>query len=701
MVTIFDLYDKEIPVRASIKRNDLELSSDSQKINNDKPVSLLLKIPSNALVGNYKLRIEMNLNEINGGVPTIKETSLDFIQRSMTIFIHTDKPIYRQGQLVKFRCLPITPALRAFTDSVDVFIRDPNNNIIKRWNSRQTNLGAVSLEFQLSNQPVYGRWKIEVIAQGQSEIKEFIVEEYYQTRFEVNVSMPTLFKTTDKFIYGDVVASYTSGVPVVGNLSLEIYLTSTRQQYMNRLDNNDRSMNDNRYTRYGLTNYEPLPIAKKEYRLFTGSMKFNFSIEELNYLNNGRPMENSKIMIKAIVGERFLNLIYSGYSSALIFNSQLKLKIIGPSPRVFKVHMPIKLYCALSYQDGSMFKFDSKSDLNLTIALNIHNGIRNEMLPTKQVTLIDKDEGIWEMNIDLSKFIGSTERLNEIKRLRIEARYKSNEETVTSHIDLFPAYTENKRLIQISTSTSEPRIGQYITFHLRSNYQVDLIYYLVISKGIILVSSYQLMSYKSKTFSVVLSSEMVPISTIVVYYIANDGHVVADSLSFPVEPGLTENNFHIELNDKKDKSGKMVEVTVTGKQGTYVGLSGLDRDLFQLDSESHFNYADVLRKMGTFDAKFSDILTHNWYTKEGLLSKHKQFASSSLGIDANRTFEKSGLIVFTDGIVTRRLEACNETAGLLPCLDGIQCYNLTERCGKFNVMKFIIKKLTYFRFFAL
>lgn len=704
-MTIFDLFDKEIPVRASIKRYDVELTSDSQKINNDKPANLLLKVPGNSLPGDYKLRVEMNLNEINGGIPTVKESPLIFLQRSMTIFITTDKPIYKQGQVVKFRCLPITTALRAFSDSVDVFIRDPNNNLIKRWLSRQTNLGAVSLEFQLSNQPVYGRWKIEVIAQGQSEIKEFLVEEYYQTRFEVNVSMPSLFKTTDKFIYGDIVANFTSGVPVIGNLTLEIYILSVRYgarydnrfvtdnrpgrfengnriEMDNRYDSNNNRM-DNRYIAY-TGSYEQVPIVKKDYRFFPGSMKFNFSIEELNFLNSGRPLENSKIVIKAYVGDRFLNLIYSGYSSALIFNSQLRLKMIGPSPRVFKAQMPIKIYCAISYQDGSMFTFENRTNTNLTVVLNFHNGIRSEMLPTRQVSLIDEEEGIWQINLELYKEINSIERLNDIKRLRVEARYTSSDETVSTYVDLFPAYTENRRLIQISTTTDEPRVGQYITFHVRSNYQVNLIYYVVVSKGIILVNSYQHMSHKSKTFTVVLSSEMVPSSTILVYYIANDGQLVGDSLSFPVEPiGISKNSFQVELNDRKDKTGKTIEVTIHGEQGTYVGLSALDKDLHQLDTESYFNYADVLKKMGTFDNQVSDILTHNWYSKEGELSKHKQFSSTSLGIDANRTFEKAGLLVFTDGVVSRRPESCNETAGLLPCLDGNQCYNLTERCGEF------------------
>jgi len=40
-------------------------------------------------------------------------------------------------------------------------------------------LGAVSLEYPLSLQPVYGQnWTIRVIAQGQVEEKQFAVEEY-------------------------------------------------------------------------------------------------------------------------------------------------------------------------------------------------------------------------------------------------------------------------------------------------------------------------------------------------------------------------------------------------------------------------------------------------------------------------------------------------------------------------------------------
>lgn len=61
---------------------------------------------------------------------------------------------------------------------------------------------------------------LQVIAQGQVEEGIFVVEEYYQTRFEVNVTMPAFFFNSDPYIHGTVMANYTSGSPVRGNLTL-------------------------------------------------------------------------------------------------------------------------------------------------------------------------------------------------------------------------------------------------------------------------------------------------------------------------------------------------------------------------------------------------------------------------------------------------------------------------------------------------
>lgn len=49
----------------------------------------------------------------------------------------------------------------------------------------QSNFGAVSLNYTLSDQPSYGNYTIRVLALQQIEEQMFYVEEYYQSRFEV------------------------------------------------------------------------------------------------------------------------------------------------------------------------------------------------------------------------------------------------------------------------------------------------------------------------------------------------------------------------------------------------------------------------------------------------------------------------------------------------------------------------------------
>lgn len=96
---------------------------------------------------------------------------------------------------VRFRAIPINTELKAFDGAADVYMLDPKRHIMKRWLSRQSTLGTISLEYQLSDQPVFGLWTIQIIAQGQIEEATFTVEEYYQTRFEVSIRLCFLLQS--------------------------------------------------------------------------------------------------------------------------------------------------------------------------------------------------------------------------------------------------------------------------------------------------------------------------------------------------------------------------------------------------------------------------------------------------------------------------------------------------------------------------
>lgn len=55
-------------------------------------------MPPTSVPGHYKLRVEGTYDGLLGGIAFVNETVLTFSQRSMTIFVQTDKPVYMQGQ---------------------------------------------------------------------------------------------------------------------------------------------------------------------------------------------------------------------------------------------------------------------------------------------------------------------------------------------------------------------------------------------------------------------------------------------------------------------------------------------------------------------------------------------------------------------------------------------------------------------------
>lgn len=464
-----------------------------------------------------------------------------------------------------------------------------------------------------------------MVAQGQEETKDFLVEEYYQTRFEVNVSMPTFFLDTDTHVYGSIMANFTSGIPVYGNLT--ILATIEPAKPIGRM-------------------LDTYPAIEHTMKVFEGYTEFRFEMLALTKLIGGASLDGAKVSVKAYVGERFLNLVYYGYARAYIFGSRLKLTFLGSSPQVFKPFMPFKAYCALSYHDGSPLE-ESRIrsrylDVTPRVFMTGSGRTGAQSLPIQREAMSPVFPGIWEITVDLTQHFKDKRVLNDVMRVKLEATYTDGLEgdRTPTTLDIYAYHTTTNRLIQVSTSTKQPRVGEYVIFHVRANYHVDSFAYVIVSKGMILLTGREEMSSSIKTFAVSLSAEMAPSSSIVIYDIARGGDVTVDSLTFPVD-GISRNNFSVTLNNRKDKSGDTIEVVVLGQPGTYIGLSAMDKDLHALDAGNQINHADVLRKMSTFDQQANGTVTHAWISRDGAVDQFLHFASPSFGIDANRTFDVS------------------------------------------------------------
>ncbi|XP_020296653.1 CD109 antigen [Pseudomyrmex gracilis] len=686
-----NILDSPLPmiVRSSIQRNGVEIAAAYQEVKEGIPETLKLRMPPTSVSGDYKLRVEGTYNNLRGGQAFLNETKLIFSQRSMTIFIQLDKPMYMQGDTVRFRTIPIDTGLKTYNNPVDIFMLDPYRRIMRRWLSQQSNLGTVSLSYQLSDQPIFGEWIVQVIAQNQVEEKKFLVEEYYQTRFEVNVTMPAFFFDNDPFIYGIVQANYTSGAPVKGNLTLKASFKPLRrtQNPSVEVEPVERYFNFNEYypSWFRVLDWyeEKVPVL----RFFNGTYHFQYPMNELlGFVPSVSSSDGIEITVIATVGERFLDEVVVGYSTSRVFNSTTKIHFLGGSPQVFKPAMPFTLNLVASFHDNSPLRLTQlrNSIMEIRADIEMRNGRRN--IDTHVLKASPEHEDVWSIKMDLRKELGlerdadrAKQVLNDITSMRIYAHFIDGEGSRTQTELLLLAHeSPNMRHIKISTSTEKPRVGEYMVFHVQTNYYIEIFNYIIMSKGTILLTGEENMQHDIKTFAIPLSPEMAPVATVVVYKVGRYGEVVADSMTFPVN-GISRNNFTVFINNKKARTGEQVEVAIYGEPGAYVALSGIDRSFYTIQAGNELSYANVIAKMTHFGEDTNGTHLHTWKYHSGDPDEIVYFPSSTFGIDANRTFEYIGLVVFTDVAIHRRPDICNITQGFGECLTG-RCYKLEKRC---------------------
>uniref|UniRef100_A0A452HFI0 CD109 antigen n=1 Tax=Gopherus agassizii TaxID=38772 RepID=A0A452HFI0_9SAUR len=169
------------------------------------------QLPLNSRAGSYELLVK---GHAEGRLLFSNSTSLLFEHKSISVFIQTDKSLYKPGQEVKFRIVTVDPDLKPFKTSLSIYIRDPRGNLIQQWLAEKGDLGMVSRRFQLSTSPLLGDWSIQV--QVNVTFDCFVV----LPKFEVTLTASLYYPLKDKDFTGIVTAKYTYGKPVRGSVTV-------------------------------------------------------------------------------------------------------------------------------------------------------------------------------------------------------------------------------------------------------------------------------------------------------------------------------------------------------------------------------------------------------------------------------------------------------------------------------------------------
>jgi CD109 antigen len=121
-----------------------------------------------------------------------KDVKLNMNTKKGSLFIQTDKSIYKPADTVNFRVVVLNEEMRPRENiRIDIFITDGADNRIKQYDNVKLYKGVYENRLDLSDLVVTGYWNIHVNVDGKKESsKSFEVNEYVLPKFETFIVAP-------------------------------------------------------------------------------------------------------------------------------------------------------------------------------------------------------------------------------------------------------------------------------------------------------------------------------------------------------------------------------------------------------------------------------------------------------------------------------------------------------------------------------
>ncbi|XP_048243526.1 CD109 antigen-like isoform X9 [Haliotis rufescens] len=616
-----------VNVKAALVKGTQSIASASGVLVQGQPQSITIKVPKDLKSGSYKLKVTGS-----GGLTFSNETTLTYNHKSMSIFIQTDKAMYKPGQTVHFRAFAMFPDMKLYTGDMNIDIFDPNSNKIKQWVAVKDASGVNTNYLPTSSQPVLGDWKIKVTAGAVTEEKVFTIAEYVLPKFEVTVELPSYGLVSDDHITATVKAKYTYGKPVKGTINLEAKL----ERY---------------YRPWNYHGAEPM-ITKT--MAIDGESKVTLSLADMKKVfPNG--LNNQKIEVTANVTEGLTGITLNGSSTVKIYQYATKLSFAPSDPKTFKPGLKYIAYLQVQQQDGRPVQTSTQ---RVTVSTRVTSQIKQTTTPafyyprTTSYTIPDQtfsvpDTGLVPIEVHIPANASS---------VSLTVKYGK----VSSSKSIEKSYSPSDNYIQLLLKSQQLSAGSNVNFDVKVTESISELFYQVMSRGSIVATGY-IDKANLASFSIPVTSKMAPNARIIVYYVRKDGEIVTDSVSFDVD-GAFENKVSISMDKTTAQPGDSVNVQVTADPQSLVNLLAVDQSVLLLKSGNDITQSEVISELKSYDTiKSVGGGGFGGPIPLGAVARRKRmvlpwggwwgFPTYYGGSDANQIFQNSGVAVMTDALV--------------------------------------------------
>ncbi|GBM39099.1 CD109 antigen [Araneus ventricosus] len=552
--------------------------------------------------GNYSLIVSGE-----GGMAFENQTILTYEHKSYSVFIQTDKAIYKPGQLVQFRVLVVNPhLLPSVTGAINMYITDASGNRIKQWGKVFTQKGIASADLLLSDQPVLGDWTINVDVLGQMFKKTFTVAEYVLPNFEVQLSLPPYVTYSKPDFVATVTAKYTYGKPVKGHVKLMVKPS----------------------LRFGYLSNEKPSVTEAE---IDGSIDIPMNlVRDLNLKEETLTLE---IDVVAEVEEYLTKRKYNTSSVIKMYDRDIKVELVKSSES-YKPGLKYTAHLKVCYQDGTPVVVTNGDQIVLKY------GYTYDDREWESRRIAVPSNGL--VNVDFYPPVNAN-----ASALSMSAEFRGFE----YHLEnIETAMSPSNSFIQVLLRTENPTVDKEIELEINATEPLSHLVYEVLGRGdIVLANAIAVPNVKTYRFSIPVTYKMAPKARVIVFYVRPENNeIVADAVNFDVA-GVFRTPVSVTTNIKETKPGAPVNVTVSTRPNALVGLLGIDQSVLLLKTGNDITKNDVITELETYDGGKKKMRYNPFYRKKRSL----WWPGSAT---AYEVFDDSGVVVLTNGFIYRYIQ---------------------------------------------
>ncbi len=171
------------------------------------------------------------------------------------VYLQTDRPIYRPGQMVYFKAIArqdddaqIIPLPEG--TAITLRVRDARDNVVQTFELATNDFGSAHGQFQLAEGAMLGDYNLEAVLNGESKRQVFKVQDYRKPDYQVAIRTDATHYVLGDAIQLDIDASYFFGQPVA-NAAITIQRYELQPYYSYGWDETGKDQPDYSWYRTG------------------------------------------------------------------------------------------------------------------------------------------------------------------------------------------------------------------------------------------------------------------------------------------------------------------------------------------------------------------------------------------------------------------------------------------------------------------